>query len=225
MNLLDTLASYVPQIILHHLRAHPGGLTDPFSESRQAATFFADISGFTPLTERLAQSGPDGAERLASILNEYFGTLINLVHEYGGDIVKFAGDALLAVWPDTLHEKTLPELTALAAQCAIQAQMALREYKNDTHLRLALRIGIGAGEVLNVHLGGKHNRWEFFLTGDGLVQASSAEKMAQPGTIAISPKAWALIQPQFQGTPIENGFYELHPPGAEISPCPIPTVE
>jgi class 3 adenylate cyclase/tetratricopeptide (TPR) repeat protein len=222
MTLLETLASYVPQLIVQHLQTHPGGLSEPFSETHQGATLFADISGFTPLTERLAQSGPDGAERLANILNDYFGTLINLIYEYGGDIVKFAGDALLAVWPETLHNKPLSELTALAVQCALQTQSALRDYKNDNQLRLALRIGVGVGDILNVHLGGKYNRWEFFLTGSGILSASEAEKTAQPGSVAVSPAAWALIQDQFMGTPLENGVHEVHSPRHSISPSPLP---
>ncbi|HNB53558.1 MAG TPA: adenylate/guanylate cyclase domain-containing protein, partial [Anaerolineales bacterium] len=224
MNLLETLASYVPHIIIHHLDAHPGGLSEPFSENHMAATLFADISGFTPLTERLARSGPDGAERLASILNDYFGTLINLVYEYGGDIVKFAGDALLAVWPQTLHtQATLNELTAQAVQCALKAQAALLPYKNDEHLRLALRIGVGAGNVLNVHLGGKQNRWEFFLTGSGILQASEAEKRAQPGNVAISPEAWKLVETQFDASPLENDFRGVQAAHVEIPPRPLPS--
>ncbi|GAB4579642.1 MAG: adenylate/guanylate cyclase domain-containing protein [Anaerolineales bacterium] len=224
-NLLDTLASYVPRIIVNHLHAHPGGVTEPFSETHEAATLFADISGFTPLTERLAQSGPDGAERLASILNNYFGTLINLVYQYGGDIVKFAGDALLAIWPLTLHQKSLSELTALAVQCALEAQTSLSDYRNDAQYRLALRIGIGAGSIFNVHLGGEQNRWEFFLAGNGILQASEAEKVADPGKVAVSQEAWQLIQDQFQGITMENGFYTVQNPLATIPPSPLPPLE
>ncbi len=222
MKMLETLASYVPKIITHHLSTHPGGVAKPFSETHQAATLFADISGFTPLTERLAKAGPDGAERLANILNDYFGKLITLVNEYGGDIVKFAGDALLAIWPTTLHQKPLNDLIALATQCAIKAQTELQAYKSDSDLRLALRIGIGVGEVLNVHLGGEHNRWEFFVTGNGIMQASEAEKMAPPGKVAISPEAWDMIQDRFHSTPIEHDFREVQSPVVEIPPSPLP---
>lgn len=38
-------------------------------------------------------------EKLTYYLNDYFGQLIRLIHSHGGDVVKFAGDALLAVWP------------------------------------------------------------------------------------------------------------------------------
>jgi class 3 adenylate cyclase len=63
------------------------------SERFPAAVLFADISGFTALTEHLAQQGPAGAEILTRELNTYFGRLIDLITIHGGDVIKFAGDA------------------------------------------------------------------------------------------------------------------------------------
>ena len=96
--LTELLASYVPRLIQNRVVANPSPIESPVSEDLQAALLFADISGFTSLTERLAEGGPAGVETLARILNEYFGQLIDIVHEYGGDVVKFAGDAVIAVW-------------------------------------------------------------------------------------------------------------------------------
>ena len=59
----------------------------------RAAAIFADASGFTALTERLAQRA-DGAEQMCRIMNQFFGEVIRIVHEHGGDILKFAGDAV-----------------------------------------------------------------------------------------------------------------------------------
>ena len=97
--LTELLASYVPKLIQNRIVADPTPIESPVAEELPAAILFADISGFTPLTERLAERGPTGVETLARVLNQYFGKLINIIHEYGGDIVKFAGDALIAVWP------------------------------------------------------------------------------------------------------------------------------
>ena len=96
--LTEILASYVPKLIQNRVVADPSPIEAPVSEEMQAAILFADISGFTRLTERLAEKGPTGVESLARILNEYFGQLIDIIHEYGGDVVKFAGDAVIAVW-------------------------------------------------------------------------------------------------------------------------------
>ena len=83
--LTEILASYVPKLIQNQIVADPSPIESPVTEEMPAAILFADISGFTPLTERLAEKGPTGVEALARILNEYFGELIDIIHEYGGD--------------------------------------------------------------------------------------------------------------------------------------------
>src|SRR6185369_1754982 len=97
--LTELLASYVPKLIQNRVIANPSPIEAPVAEELQAAVLFADISGFTRLTERMAEKGPSGVEAMARILNEYFGQLIDIIHAYGGDVVKFAGDAVIAVWP------------------------------------------------------------------------------------------------------------------------------
>src|ERR1044071_3180346 len=97
--LTELLASYVPKLIQKRVIANPSPIEAPVAEELQAAILFADISGFTLLTERMAEKGPTGVETLVRILNEYFGQLIDIIHAYGGDVVKFAGDAVIAVWP------------------------------------------------------------------------------------------------------------------------------
>ena len=78
--LTDLLASYVPRLIQNRIVVDPAPIEAPVSEEFQAAVLFADISGFTRLTEGLAERGPQGVETLARILNEYFGQLIDIVH-------------------------------------------------------------------------------------------------------------------------------------------------
>src|SRR5436305_15322033 len=108
---LDTLASYLPALVVRGLVAAPGPLPLPTCEEHPAAVLFADISGFTALTERLAAQGSAGAEQLTRLLNTYFGQLIDVVTAHGGDVVKFAGDALLAVWQDDSRREDLAALT------------------------------------------------------------------------------------------------------------------
>ena len=58
---------------------------------------FADISGFTNLTESQSKKGPEGAEIIAFAINRYMELMIKELQ--GGDIFKFAGDAMIVVWP------------------------------------------------------------------------------------------------------------------------------
>src|SRR6476659_6414990 len=96
---IETLNSYVPRLVTRRLAADPAPLAGPVSDHLPAAMLFADISGFTAMTEQLLQQGPQGLEQITEILNSYFGRLIALIGAHGGDVVKFAGDAVLALWP------------------------------------------------------------------------------------------------------------------------------
>src|SRR5262245_22382998 len=96
--LLDTLAPYVPATLLRQALA--GDVPDPgVPVFIEAAALFADFSGFTPMTERLALHGRVGAETLTHLLNGIFTPLIALIWERGGDVAHFSGDALIAFFP------------------------------------------------------------------------------------------------------------------------------
>jgi class 3 adenylate cyclase len=81
---------------------HPGsfphlwGLPHGTPHEVSGSLLFADISGFTSLSEHLAQQGTRGTETLTHLLNRYFQTMLSLVQECGGQILGFGGDAFLA---------------------------------------------------------------------------------------------------------------------------------
>jgi class 3 adenylate cyclase len=80
--------SYLPKLVVRRLFNSTATVKPPESESFQACVLFADISGFTPLTEKMAAKGPEGVEALSAALNNYFDTLIGTIYRFGGDIVK-----------------------------------------------------------------------------------------------------------------------------------------
>jgi class 3 adenylate cyclase/tetratricopeptide (TPR) repeat protein len=198
--LTELLASYVPRLIQNRVIANPSPIEAPVAEELQAAILFADISGFTLLTERLAERGPTGVETLARILNEYFGQLIDIIHDYGGDVVKFAGDAVIAVWPvvpdgainDTISRADQWQWTMRAAECALEVHRRLTNYKVED-ANLYLKLAISMGKISTVHVGGVFNRWEFLITGTPLVELGLANTIAQAGEILVTPSAWKLI--------------------------------
>nr|MBA3530658.1 adenylate/guanylate cyclase domain-containing protein [Ardenticatenales bacterium] len=161
--LLKTLASYVPALILQRVATEPAPLRAPATQRLPAVVLYADVMGFTLMAEQFAQQGPAGLEDLTNLLNAYFGQLVDLVMTHGGDVVKFAGDALVALWPAS--DEPLSTAAQRAAQCAIEIQQRFHEYQVAEGIRLSLRIGLGAGEVMAAHLGGIFGRWEFMLTG------------------------------------------------------------
>src|SRR3954447_20784755 len=106
---MDLLAAYLPTDRLHALA---GGVTLP---SRARGTvLFADISGFTPLTEALVRAlGPRrGAEELARQLNEVYDALIAEVDRYVGSVIGFGGDAITC-WFDDERRTTNDERRAI----------------------------------------------------------------------------------------------------------------
>ena len=208
--LTELLASYVPKLIQNRVIANPAPIESPVTEDLQAAILFADISGFTLLTERMAEKGPTGVETLARILNEYFGQLIDIIHEYGGDVVKFAGDAVIAVWPvvpdvaisETISRADQWQWTMRAAECALEVHKRLTNYQAED-ASLYLKLAVSLGKISTVHVGGVFNRWEFLITGAPLVELGIANNLAQAGEILVTPSAWKLIHNDSNAQSIE----------------------
>jgi len=121
------LSSYVPTPVVRHFGADPTPLTAAAAERAPSAVLFADISGFTALTERLASRGPVGAEEISRLLNGYFAEVIDLVSAHGGDVVRVAGDAIFALWQDSGAPHDVGKLTLRAAQCGLALQTAYME--------------------------------------------------------------------------------------------------
>ncbi len=200
IDLLETQASYVPALVVRRLVENPAPLTEPMEDRFPAAMLFADLSGFTLLAEHLAQQGPEGAEELSDFLNRKFDQLITLITSLGGDVVTFAGDALLALWSTDRDHLALATLRA--AQCSLNLQAMVRGERLSAPIHLDVRIGIAIGDVGIIHVGGVYERWMWLVTGKPVMQLMQIERQADPGQIVLSPEAWELIQHGCQGTPI-----------------------
>jgi class 3 adenylate cyclase/tetratricopeptide (TPR) repeat protein len=208
---LEELASYVPALILRRMAVDSGATLTPDLERFPAAVLMADLSGFTALTERFARANPAGAEELTQILDRYFGRLVGVVIAHGGDVVKFAGDGLLALW---YGAEPLAVLTQRAAQCGLAVQMmatdALGGFGSMLQpAELKMRVGVGAGETATMHVGGIFGRWELLIVGDPLRQAGLAEAQAQPGEALIAPEAWPLVADACNGVVLPSGHVRL----------------
>lgn len=107
------LATFLPVLLRERLAADPQATPVPQHLALDGALLFADISGFSKLSERFAQGGPEGAEKTSACLNTYFANLIGRIEAHGGDVFKFAGDALLGFWPKaTTGRRARARLTA-----------------------------------------------------------------------------------------------------------------
>lgn len=198
-DLLQTIATYVPPSIIQATLAASRPLPPNTAQKGyiEAAILFADVSGFTPLTEALAQKGAEGPEELTRLLNGYFSRMIALIEAEGGEVVKFSGDAVTVVFP--VREETLAHAVRRAKQAADAMQAAMTEFTtlptSVGPVALGMKIGIGAGQILAAHVGGIRGRWEYVIAGDPLRQVAEAEHQAERGQIVLSPEAQALIFP------------------------------
>eukprot|EP01125_Pyxidicula_operculata_P011726 TRINITY_DN3840_c0_g1_i1.p1 TRINITY_DN3840_c0_g1~~TRINITY_DN3840_c0_g1_i1.p1 ORF type:complete len:2470 (+),score=543.28 TRINITY_DN3840_c0_g1_i1:39-7448(+) len=189
------LSSYVPRIVIERYTKKSNNTVQPPEENRYlAAVLFADISGFTPLTEKMTALGPKGIDLMSMALNNFFDKVINIIHEHGGEIIKFAGDALLAIWPCDISDTTqVSENIILACESALKMQEQLKGYTAEGCL-LTLHSGIGAGGISGLHVGGVNGRLEYLIAGEPLEQVSECEKRAQPGQVYISHDAWQNVR-------------------------------
>lgn len=249
---------FVPQRVVNFYNArdklHPGTckLTSPSVEVFPAAVLFADMSGFTPLTERLSLEGRQGAEKITLHLNDYFGKMIGCIEKHGGDVIKFAGDALLCCFapskpdgglkpkskhfesPDDKSNGTsntssgLAEAVARAVKCAIELHSKYNGYEPLPDITLYLHSGISCGMVCGAHLGGVNGRWEYVLDGNPIGQLDDACKQAKNGDFVLTPQAWALVSKDKEGTVLENGCVRVHynkDKKKSAKPKPVETTE
>ena len=214
----EGVASFVPARVARQLSANPGQSEGPRADRFTGTVLLADISGFTGLTESLARRGEVGVEDLTRCLNVYFGRLIDLIVEYGGDIVKFAGDALLAVWP--ADGADLGTSTCRAAQCGLAAQERLHDCPVTADVRLSLRIGLSAGPLAIFHVGGVGGRRELVATGEPLAGMNAANAQARPGEVAISADSWSLVRDRIVGEPLPGGAVRVRGVRGSWAPGP-----
>ena len=232
--LIDVLGPYVPAMIIRRLAADSRPIRQPTAERLSAAVLFADITNFTALADRISQPGAVASEQLAALLNSCFGRLIDIIEMHGGEVTKFAGDALIALWPVPDHVvrlgseamSSLSDMALRAARCSLDIQESLSENPIFAGMELSLQLGLGAGDVYSVHLGGMFDRWEFLLSGSPMAQMSLAKEKALPGKVVASPEVWSLLQGRGAGRPLIDGFVELESVtlvGAH-KPTPLPAL-
>lgn len=186
---------YVPGLLARRLDARPETAGASWADRVHGATLLADISGFTAIAERLGHEGPAGAEALGGLLNGAWGELLASVADAGGDVLKFAGDALLACFPAGEEDNAgeLAAATMRAAGCAWSMHAALRRYAAAEQVDLLLRVGIGAGEVLVLDVGGVFGRRELLVAGAAVPQTAAAARQAMPGQVVVTHGAWRLV--------------------------------
>jgi class 3 adenylate cyclase/tetratricopeptide (TPR) repeat protein len=202
----QTWKSFVPQRLVGRLEeAMRDGMTARFAAP--AAVLFADISNFSAFVENLiVQHGEDGAEAVTRTIDERFGPWIGLTEHHGGEVVKFAGDAILAVFWGS--EGELRNMVERAVACAIDIQnLTLPAAAEGRELTQSVRIG--AGRLRAARFGGSDGRWEASVFGAPVNQIKALAAETKAGHTSLSAEAWRALGRNLPGVELASGAVVL----------------
>src|SRR3954451_18027880 len=204
------LDAYVPPVLLRQL-AH--GTPAPV-RTEDATVLFADISGFTQLSERLARRGREGAEELTQTIDATFGALLDMADRNGGDLLKHAGDALLLLFEGDDHVARACD-SAVGMRHALRDVGRLRTSAGPASLRMSQ--GVHSGEF-HLFLVGESHR-ELLLAGPGATAGVAMEKAAGAGDILLSPATAKRLPAQSLGAARGPGILLASAPAVEAAPA------
>ena len=183
------LVPYVPRVLLDW-SAHDGARRFHHVDGTMVS---ADISGFTRLSEKLARLGKQGAEELTDLLNQCFDAMIAAAASYGGDVLKFGGDALLLLFTGPGHAER-----ACHACVAMRATID-RPLTSHTAGRVRLRMsqGVHSGTFTLFVVDGGHQ--ELIVTGPACTKTVECEANANAGQILLSDATAAVVPAGWRG--------------------------
>lgn len=175
-----------------------------------------DISGFTALSERLQEKGKLGAEELIMLIGRCYSGLIDIAARYGGDVLKFRGDALLMVFEGDGHEQRAA-LAALAMQRFVAAGGAAGE-SSVGPVQLSMCAGLVSGPC-HFFLVGRHHR-ELLVCGPSASLTLELEDAAESGEVLASPRTAEALDGFVAGE--RDGGFLLRPDAGDVELPALP---
>ncbi|MCD6014224.1 MAG: adenylyl cyclase [Solirubrobacterales bacterium] len=188
--------------------AQPPG-KEPLPEERRTATvIFADLSGYTAVSERL------DPERMKSLIDRALRRLGEEVERHGGTIDKYIGDNVMGVFGAPVAHEDDPER---AVRAGLAMQMAMEEINDriaaDIGANFALRVGINSGEVLAGQVGDGYT-----VIGDPVNVAARLQAAANPSTVIVGETTHRLTRAAIE-------YVELEPLTLKGKSEPVPAWE
>lgn len=181
--------------------AAPSGYTPPhlaerilkdraalLGERKQVTVLFADVSGFTSLSERL------DPEEVHALMNQAFERMLAQIHRYEGTVNQFLGDGLMALFGAPVAHEDHARRAALAA---LGMQRALADYRDELlrtrGIEFRVRMGLNTGLVV-VGAIGDNLRMDYTAIGDTVNVAARMQQMAEVGQIVLADATRRLIE-------------------------------
>lgn len=188
----STFSRYVAPGVVEAILRHPERYALSRSERRPVTVLFADVQGFTSLSEQLP------AEQVERLLNGYLSGMTRAIFASAGTVDKYIGDGIMAVWGN-LGDQT-PEEAAFGACQAALAMQQEAERQSAAWVAaglppLIVRIGLHSGEALVGNFGSEE-KLDFTVIGDVVNTASRLEALNKPldTRILISGATYGLVQ-------------------------------
>ncbi|CAC5390739.1 unnamed protein product [Mytilus coruscus] len=212
-SLLDKLTPHVPGIVT--FADHNRKL--PWSTEYSTVLVFADVSGFTALCECYSAMQDSGIDKLTKTLNGYLGAIVENLLSSEGDVLKFAGDAILAVWRVNSETEMTPILEKVIA-CCLDIQKEYGEWQTDIGITLTVKMGISTGPMKVTFLG--NNEFRVYVeTGKAVSDVNVAESFCQSGYVVVSPDAWSLCKQEKYETEVLHDEKHIHILSEKILPA------
>ena len=203
------LTPYVPRLLAEWQRDTP----DAAFRAVEGTLVFADISGFTAMSERLAKKGKVGAEEVTDVLSASFENLLAAAYDEGGHLLKFGGDAMLLFFDGASH----PERGVRAAYAMRRRLRDMGRFTTSAgFVSLRMSVGVHSGEVNFFLVGGSHR--EFIVAGPAVSRTVEMESAAHAGEILISDDTATAIPATCLGVRKAGGalLAKSPPPDARV---------
>ena len=197
----------VPELIVENYRAGRLGGNFP------AIGMFLDLSGFSTMTDTLMQHGQHGAEVLASLMYGVFNPLVESIFEYGGKIVSFAGDGIMALYPIDDDERSTA-LRALTSAWIVQQKLQENPDRKTIYgkFTFSAKIGLAIGSVTwRILLSDNGENATYYFRGVAVDDSAKAEHQAKSGEIILSQRLNELLEEDIRSRPnnTEDAFHRF----------------
>lgn len=184
----------------------------PDMRKMSGALVFIDVCRFTSLTEEASRGGHYGVEIITNILNSYYSEVSTAISQNNGEIVKFAGDAILACFPYRGQEAVFYMQAALE-QIKCRVLRLNRKFRKNFGIQLAYHGMCAVGEFQSIIIGDPQYHLDFILRGTALTKLFAQEMPEKEGAIVFNGRFSRNIsfqaskkQTQVPATKIQNAF-------------------
>jgi len=188
----DILDDAVVETAIAPLKEKLAALDTPQQQRKLVSVIFADLAGFTAISERL------DPEEVREIQQAYFTAVTSPIQDQGGKVEKYIGDAILAVFGLPQAREDDPE-RALRAALGMQSALDQLNGRLATDIKLQMRVGVNTGWVA----ADMQDEQEFVVTGDAVNLASRLQALAPPGGVLISHDTYQHVRGVFDVQALE----------------------